>query len=215
MDFLIAAAFASGAYLIGSIPIGLLVAKWVRGVDIRTQGSKNIGATNVGRVLGRKWGVLVWFLDAMKGFLPTMAGGLAAGHSWGDYDVPIYAVMCGLLAVVGHNYPVYLRFKGGKGVSTSCGVFAYIFPLGLLIAAVVWAVMAGLTRYISVASLTAGLALAASAFFLVGDPFGESIFLTLLCALVAILIIIRHRANIDRLIKGTENRIGGSKKGAD
>lgn len=212
MEYLIAAALALGAYLVGGIPFGLLVAKWARGVDIRTQGSKNIGATNVGRVLGFKWGALVWFMDALKGFLPALAGGLAAGYSWGGYDAPIYAVMCGLMAVAGHNYPIYLGFKGGKGVSTSCGVFAYIFPLGLLIAATVWGIMAALTRYVSVASITAGLSLAAAAMFLVADPFGESVFLTLLCILAAILIIIRHRSNIERLVKGEENKIGGGKK---
>jgi acyl phosphate:glycerol-3-phosphate acyltransferase len=197
-----------GAYLVGSVPFAYLIAKAVRGIDIREVGSGNVGATNVGRALGRKWGILVFALDVLKGFLPTLAALLAHGCRIGEPALPLGVALTGFAAVAGHNWPVFLKFKGGKGMATSCGVFLAVFPLGLLIALGVWAATVALTRYVSVGSMVAAAVLLISALFLRNDPFGEGKFLTVLAAVAAVLSIVRHRSNIGRLIHGTENRIG-------
>jgi len=203
-----------GAYLLGSVPFAYLIAKAVRGIDIREVGSGNVGATNVGRALGRRWGILVFALDVLKGFLPTLAALLLhhepalALHSLGEGGLPLGVALTGFAAVAGHNWPVFLKFKGGKGMATSCGVFLAVFPLGLLIATGVWAAVVAATRYVSVGSMVAAAALLACALLLGRDPFGDGRFLTALAAVAAVLSIVRHRANIGRLLRGTENRIG-------
>lgn len=193
-----------GAYLAGSAPFAYLVAKAVRGIDIREVGSGNVGATNVGRALGRRWGILVFALDVLKGFLPTLAAHLLHRES----ALPLGVALTGFAAVAGHNWPVFLKFKGGKGMATSCGVFLAVFPLGLLIAMGVWVATVAITRYVSVGSMVAAAALLISALFLRNRPFGEGEFLTALAAVAAALSIVRHRSNIARLVQGTENRIG-------
>jgi glycerol-3-phosphate acyltransferase PlsY len=203
-----------GAYLVGSVPFAYLIAKAVRGIDIREVGSGNVGATNVGRALGRKWGILVFALDVLKGFLPTLAALLLhhapalALRSLGEGGLPLGVALTGFAAIAGHNWPIFLKFKGGKGMATSCGVFLAVFPLGLLVAMGVWAATVALTRYISVGSMVAAAALLGCALLLQHDPFGAGKFLTALAAVAAVLSIVRHRANIRRLVQGTENRIG-------
>lgn len=209
------------AYLLGSVPFAYLIAKAVRGIDIREVGSGNVGATNVGRALGRKWGILVFALDVLKGFLPTLAalllhgcrigGSAPALHSLGEGGLPAGVALTGFAAVAGHNWPIFLKLRGGKGMATSCGVFLAVFPLGLLIAMGVWAAAVALTRYVSVGSMVAAAALLACALLLGRDPFGAGKFLTALAAVAAVLSIVRHRANIGRLVQGTENRIGRKK----
>lgn len=214
MTSLIFASLVVASYLLGSVPVGLLVAKGVKGVDIREHGSRNIGATNVGRVAGRPWGVGVWLLDAAKGFLPAMTADMVlGGAASGPYAVSLAAVVCGLAAVCGHNFSIFLRFRGGKGVSTSCGLFAYLFPLGLGIAAATWLLAVLVTRYVSVGSMLAGAALSAAALLIPPDPFGTGRWLTAVCLLVTVLIIVRHRSNLARLAAGTENKIGRGKAG--
>ena len=114
-----------GAYFIGSVPFGYILARAVRGVDIRTVGSGNIGATNVGRIMGRGWGLFVFALDVLKGLLPAYIGKELGG--------PELAVLGGLAVIIGHNWPIFLGFRGGKGVATSCGVLLAVFPPGLFI----------------------------------------------------------------------------------
>ncbi len=196
------------AYLLGSVPFAYLIAKAVRGIDIREVGSGNVGATNVGRALGRKWGILVFALDVLKGFLPTLATLSLHGCRIGEAALPAGVALTGFAAVAGHNWPVFLNFKGGKGMATSCGVFLVVFPLGLLIALGVWAAVVALARYVSVGSMVAAVALLACALLLGCEPFGAGKFLTALAAVAAVLSIVRHRANIGRLLQGTENRIG-------
>jgi len=192
-------------YLLGAAPFGYLIAR-AQGVDIRKLGSGNIGATNVGRVLGKRWGALCFALDVGKGFVPTLIVRLL--HSE-DAGVSLAAVLTGLAAIVGHNWPVYLGFRGGKGVATSCGVFLALFWQGVVIALAIWAVIVALTRYVSVGSMAAAVALPVYALAFQEHPLGrEGIALTGFTALVAALTIFRHRANIARLLKGTENRIG-------
>jgi len=201
-----------GAYLLGAAPFGFLMAR-SRGVDIRTVGSGNIGATNVGRVLGVRLGLAVFAFDVLKGFLPTFLALKAHGVSWGSTEIPLFVALVGLAAIAGHNWPVYLRFRGGKGVATSCGVFIALFWPGLLISVAVWGVVVALTRYVSLGSIFGGWALLGSALWLQDDAFGGGKFLTAFAALGAILAIVRHRSNIARLLRGAEKKIGGKDKG--
>jgi acyl-phosphate glycerol 3-phosphate acyltransferase len=198
-----------GSYLLGAIPFGYLVAR-ARGVDILHQGSGNIGATNVGRVLGRKLGILVFVLDFAKGAIPTIIGFMlsksASGLPYGA--LPVAA---GLAAFLGHLFPVYLRFRGGKGVATAAGVVAVLVPVPTLGAVLTWLVLLILTRYMSVASLLAAVVLCVLRVALVSEPWNSAhAMLTLFCFLAAALVFIRHRANIERLLNQRENRLPDS-----
>lgn len=186
-------------YLIGATPWGLLLAK-LNGVDIRQHGSGNIGATNVTRVLGRDWGMACFVLDFLKGLGPV----LLARWVWPSGSaVP---VVVALAAVVGHIWPVYLRFKGGKGVATSLGALAALAILNVVVAAVVWCVVFKATRYVSVASLAAAFMLPVSTLVtrVIVAPVTRPT--AVLLAVIAILVIVRHRTNIARLVAGQENR---------
>ena len=187
-------------YLLGSVPFGLLIARAAKGVDIRTLGSGNIGATNVSRFIGRGWGLVAFALDVLKGFVPAYAGLILSGKGLG--------AIAGLAAIAGHNWPLFLGFRGGKGVATSCGVFLAIFPLGLLISLGVWASAVAAWRYVSVGSLLAGVALLVTALLLQDDPIGKGRSVTALAGVAAVLTFVRHRSNIRRLLQGTESKIG-------
>ncbi len=203
-----------GAYLVGGIPFGYLVARW-RGVDILRTGSGNIGATNVGRVLGRRYGVLVFILDFAKGALPTAAA-LALSREADPAaraELPLAGlpVFAGLAAFLGHVFPVYLRFRGGKGIATGAGVVALLLPLPAAGAIGTWLVVLAATRYVSVASLAAAVALCALRLLLTPDPFAaENRILTAFCLVAAALVFARHRGNLTRLVRGTENRLQDS-----
>ena len=194
------------AYLFGSLPTGFLVAR-AKGVDIRTVGSKNMGATNVFRVLGKGPGTLVLLIDALKGalavlLLPRLLGGMT-GPQAVAVGLPLTAALC---AVLGHNYTCWLGFKGGKGIATSAGVLAALVPWAFVITISVWLVVFAVSRYVSLASVcAAGVLPVATA--LLGAPL-PIVCLTLALGLLAIW---KHRPNIDRLIKGTENRFGKKK----
>jgi acyl-phosphate glycerol 3-phosphate acyltransferase len=205
---LAAAAFLAG-YAVGSVPFGYLVARW-RGVDIFRQGSGNIGATNVGRILGRRLGILVFFLDFLKGAGPTLAGlwlERMAGAAVRDGLWPgSLGLAAGLGAFLGHLFPVYLRFRGGKGVATGAGVIAVLVPGPALGAIVCWVGMLCAAQYVSLASLAAAVALCAMQ-LLSADPFADGrAIITLFCLLAAALVFLRHRANLARLLQGSENR---------
>lgn len=189
------------SYLIGAIPFGLLVAR-ARGVDIRKVGSCNIGATNVFRSVGKKWGILTFVLDMLKGALPTLLlPMLAAGET--GIPSPGLRLACGLVAVCGHNWPVYLRFKGGKGVATTTGVLLGVSPAAMLIGLAAWALVFLTTRYVSVASMAAAIVVVAAAWWLRLQPWPlVPAVLTVLGAFV----LWRHRANVQRLRTGTEHR---------
>ena len=196
------------AYLLGSVPFGLLLG-FLKGVDIRDTGSGNIGATNLARAIGRKWGYLAFLLDFVKGCGPVVAvrAVAAAGperflltqHGWLE-------VLVGLFAVLGHVFPVYLRFRGGKGVATAFGVVATLAWISTLIAGVVWLVLYLVTRMVSVASLGAAVVLPTAVAFVkdgaTTDSYVSAQTLTVSCAL---LIIYRHRENIGRLLRGEEH----------
>jgi acyl-phosphate glycerol 3-phosphate acyltransferase len=194
-------------YLIGAIPFGYLVAR-ARGINIFEHGSGNIGATNVGRVLGRKFGLLVFVLDFCKGALPAAAGWVFAPRLSDELAPDLLGVVAGVAALLGHLFPVYLRFHGGKGVATAAGVVTVLLPGPALGALLAWLVVASATHYVSLASLVAALVLCLLRFALTPQSFDESHrVLSLFCLLAAFLVFLRHRSNVKRLLAGTENRL--------
>jgi acyl phosphate:glycerol-3-phosphate acyltransferase len=194
-------------YLIGSFPSGYLVGK-SQGIDIRQHGSGNIGATNVLRVMGKKWGYLVFFCDSLKGFTAVKAG-LWLASSTGA-EATLAAVVAGTCCIIGHNYTVWLRFKGGKGIATSIGVLLAIVPIMIvLIVLVIWLAVFFVWKYVSLASICAALSLPVAVlalFPLVAH--GNYWVLVVFSLIVAALAVWRHRPNIDRLLQGKENRFG-------
>jgi len=204
---------ALAAYLLGSIPTGYLVAK-SRGIDIRTVGSGNIGATNVFRILGKPAGIFVLLVDALKGFVACFLVGplvyrLLVGPLPEESATHEYLKIAGaFLAILGHNYTCWLRFKGGKGIATSAGALLALLPLAFLAALGAWLLLFVTTRYVSVASIGAAFVL----------PFGawlvarSSERMIVVAALIGALAIYKHRSNIQRLLNGTENRFGKKKE---
>lgn len=206
------------AYFVGAIPFGLFVG-YLRGVDVRKQGSGNIGATNVTRVLGLKWGLLVFALDVSKGALPTGAAvwllhytGAAGQWHAAWQTLLVMAVQAG--CVFGHNWPIYLGFKGGKGVATSLGIVVGYWPyltLPGLLGLGTWGLVLATTRYVSAASLTAAVLFPVYVIALGlwwPWPMSTTIMLAIFSAAMASLIILRHRSNIKRLLSGTEPKVG-------
>lgn len=206
MPWLIAILTLLAAYLVGAIPFGYLIAR-MRGVDIFEHGSGNIGATNVGRVLGRKFGVLVFVLDFAKG-----AGPVAVAMALkSNFDEPLWMrgwieVGAGLAAFLGHCFPVYLRFRGGKGVATGAGVVLVLLPVPMLVAFAVWIAALCASRTVSLASIAAVLALCA-AFFLPAESRDWTDPRAWFCLVAGGLTVARHHANIVRLVSGTENQL--------
>jgi glycerol-3-phosphate acyltransferase PlsY len=206
---LVSLLIASAAYLLGSIPVGYVLVRLFRGQDIRSVGSGNIGATNVLRTGSKALGAATFLLDVLKGCAAVWMGAALAGllsPSIGFRNAEGLAALC---AVLGHMFPVWLRFKGGKGVATGFGVFLVAAPLAALSAITVFAIVLALARYVSVASILGAASFPAFAWLLVrGDrpPF----FIAVQCA-VALLIILKHHQNIRRLFAGTESRFGSKK----
>jgi acyl-phosphate glycerol 3-phosphate acyltransferase len=195
------------AYLVGSIPFGYLVAR-ARGVDILRQGSGNIGATNVGRVLGRRWGILVFLLDFAKGALPVLLASWLPDPLVPSLPPHTTSVLVGVAAFLGHLFPLYLGFRGGKGVATGAGVVVVLVPVAALLAVLAWAVVLAASRYMSAASLTGAVVLCIVRLLPFFRPWDrEEIVITVFCLVGALLVIVRHAANIRRLIQGTENRL--------
>ena len=193
----------AAAYLLGAVPFGLLLAR-SRGLDIRTVGSGNIGATNVWRHLGRTWGLATFALDVLKGYLPAAVFPCLAARWLGfSGQAHLLGLACGVAAIVGHNWPVYLRFRGGKGVATSAGVLLGIAPAAVGVGLVVWLILFFTTHYVSIASMAAGLAVAAGGWVLYT---AASPTLPLTLTVLALVVIWRHRSNIRRLREGTESR---------
>ena len=215
-----------GCYFVGGIPFGYL-AGLTRGIDIREHGSGNTGATNVGRVMGRKWAACIFLLDAAKGFLPILLTGYVLrkpATSADAYDaiVQIMWLCCGMCCVLGHSFPVYLRFKGGKGVATSLGVILGIYPymsLAGVLAFIVWGVVLWLSRMVSLASICAALSLPV---FVTGcmlwdglDVVAGNVPMIVFAILIAGLVLYRHRGNIARLRTVSESRLGDRSNTAD
>lgn len=190
------------SYLLGSIPTAYWMGKVIRGIDIRQYGSGNVGATNAFRVLGRGIGLIVLALDILKGFLAVKLALL-----WG---LPEWAgVLTGIFAIAGHNWTVFLSFKGGKGVASSAGVFMALVPRAFLVAFIVFLILVSITRYVSVGSICASIVLPMVTSIEYLSNIGDKPHLLILIVswLAGIFVIIRHRSNIERIRKGTENRL--------
>ncbi len=189
--------FAS--YLLGAIPTSYLAARLFRGIDLREHGSRNLGATNLYRVLGWRYAIPVGLLDAAKGLVPVLVFAPRVSPS------EVFALVCGLTAVLGHVFSVFVGFKGGKGVATAAGVMLGLTPIALGVAAAVWVALVFLTGYVSVGSIAAAAVFPIAVFVLEPPAQPEMLWLDIA---VAAAIVWFHRANIQRLLKGTENRFG-------
>ena len=204
---------AASAYLLGTIPFGYLLVKFFRGEDIRLSGSGNIGATNVVRSGAKALGIATLVLDALKGLLAVSFASIIGNSSYNQCAdgtcVPLIRLMslAALAAVLGHMFPVWLRFRGGKGVATAIGAFALLFPHALLLAIVLFVVVVAVTRYVSLGSILAALLFPIFVWRVEQAPWRSM----MLVASVSVLIIAKHHQNIQRLMAGSENRFGGAK----
>jgi acyl phosphate:glycerol-3-phosphate acyltransferase len=195
-----------GSYLLGSIPFGYLAGR-IAGIDIRTCGSGNVGATNVIRTLGKSYGYPVFAADFLKGFGAVKVSLLIATRAQSEWNSPeMFGILAAICSVIGHSFPVWLRFKGGKGVATSAGALFGLAPIAALLGAAIWILTFSLTRYVSVASIAAAAALP----FIIlittwlSRTAGKSLFYSAVC--LAAVVIWRHRSNLSRLMHGTEPR---------
>jgi glycerol-3-phosphate acyltransferase PlsY len=196
---------ALAAYLLGSIPFGFLAAK-AKGIDIRSVGSGNIGATNAMRVLGKPAGIGVLLLDALKGYAAVAWLAMVALKSCNatNADTETLRIIAGIGAVLGHNYTCWLRFKGGKGIATTAGVYLALAPWAVLIALGVFVLAVLLTKYVSVGSISAAVALPVTVWIM--TP--HNLFLGIVTTALGALAIYKHKSNLQRLMAGTENRFG-------
>lgn len=193
------------AYFCGAIPNGYLAGR-LHGIDVRKHGSGNIGATNVLRVLGKPWGFGVFFLDALKGFTAVRVTLLLVSRTPGaDQYAEFYAILAAAVCVLGHSFPIWLKFKGGKGVATSAGAIFGVMPIAAIAIFLVWLLMFQVTRFVSVASITAALALPVAVGVLVARGTHGMVLLYFSLAMTAV-VVWRHRTNFARLRDGTEQR---------
>ncbi|BDU50647.1 glycerol-3-phosphate 1-O-acyltransferase PlsY [Haliovirga abyssi] len=190
------------SYFIGAIPSGVIIGKKFKNIDIREHGSKNSGATNAYRVLGAKLGIIVFIFDVLKGIIPILIG-------MSFKIAPHNLVYLGVAAIIGHTFSPYLKFKGGKGVATSLGVFLILVPKTILFVFGVFAIIVYFSKYISLGSITAAFLFPFANYFFYKN---NKIEVTILGALVAAYIIYKHKSNIGRLLKGEENKFNFKKK---
>ncbi|MBP2640892.1 MAG: plsY [Firmicutes bacterium] len=183
------------SYLLGSVPSGLLIGKWLRGVDIRQLGSKNIGATNAFRILGPWPAFWVFFIDAVKGMAGVCLGQMLTGETLG-------LLAGGIAAIAGHNWSIFLKFKGGRGVATGLGVILILSPKVTLIVFLVWAFIVYITRYVSLGSIVAAVLVPFCMWL-----FGEKTEILIFGIFAALFVILKHRPNIVRLLHGEELKI--------
>ena len=213
---LVIGAFCVMAFLVGGIPFGYLVGRAILKDDIRKHGSGNIGATNVARLLGWKWGFAVLLLDALKGLLPTLATKLFLQDRGSDELVNLGAILAGISCIVGHMYPVWLKLRGGKGVATSLGVILVVAPLASGVALVTFLIVFAVSRIVGLASIVSVTSFAIAQLIFMGRNvfvFGQ-LPLTLFSTLVPALIVWKHRSNIMRMVRGDEQKLKtGSKSG--
>jgi len=205
------------AYLLGAVPFGFLIAKF-HGKDLRKIGSGNIGATNTGRVLGKKWGIICLILDSLKGLVPMLIARTLISAQPTPYELLLW-VAVGCAAVFGHIFPVYLKFKGGKGVATCLGMVLGLFPYYTvcgLVAFVVWAIAVLTWRYVSLASILAAtifpVILFISIIIVDSWKFSNLWPLLIVSMIMPILVVVRHAENIKRLLEGSETKVLQAKK---
>ena len=199
-------AVSIASYLLGSIPFGYLAGR-LAGIDIRKVGSGNVGATNVVRVLGKQYGYPVFVLDVLKGFGAVKISMLIAPERPPEWNSPeIFGILAAISSVLGHLYPPWLKFQGGKGVATSAGALLGLTPVATLIGVAIWIIVFWLTRYVSLASIVAAVALPIVILVVRSHDQNNGKPLVYSSACVAVVIIWRHRSNLSRLIQGTEPR---------
>jgi glycerol-3-phosphate acyltransferase PlsY len=203
------------AYMIGGIPFGLLVGYAVARKDVRDYGSGNIGMTNVWRTFGPLPGLITLILDAAKGYLPVYAIASVPGFTVQFDPLPVQGliVVIGMLVILGHNFPVFLGFKGGKGVATGLGVLLAIMQSWLAIPVIIFFLAVAFTRYVSLGSVL-GAASVPLVVFLSGDPRFDTVYYPAFTLVVALLVIVRHIPNLKRILKGTENRFEFKPRGS-
>jgi glycerol-3-phosphate acyltransferase PlsY len=194
-----AALWLVASYFVGAIPTSYLAGRIFRGIDLREHGSRNLGATNVYRTLGPRYAIPVGLVDIAKGAVPVLVFGPRVSNS------ELFALACGIAAILGHVFSVFVRFRGGKGVATAAGVMLGLAPLALGVAALTWLAVLKLTGYVSLASVGAAALFPLAVYLLERPDRPEILWLD---ALVAAAIIWLHRANIRRLLNGTESRFG-------
>jgi acyl phosphate:glycerol-3-phosphate acyltransferase len=200
-----------GGYVCGATPFGYLAGR-LKGVDIREHGSGNIGATNVVRTLGKGVGIPVFLLDVLKGWLPAwLALGWFTSHGYSVEAITAASILGGVAAVIGHSFTFWLKGKGGKGIATSCGALLGPAPLAIFVAAVIWFVCMKLTRYVSLASIVAAISLPITLIILMQQSGQWNGVLLGFATLLSTLAVVRHRSNIQRLLAGTENKVGAPK----
>ena len=204
MNIAIYFALAVVAYLLGSIPFGLILVRVVRGEDVRLTGSGNIGATNVARSGGAKLGIATLLLDALKGYIAVRIA-VMASHRNSGVDVGLAASLAALCAILGHVFPAWLKFRGGKGVATAVGAFVGLAPRAVLIVLAIFLVIVLISRYVSLGSIVASAVFPLLAFFLYRSESSLAGLAVMLGA--SLLIILKHKTNIRRLLDGTENRL--------
>lgn len=208
MEILIYIATAIVAYLIGSFSTAVWFGKWFHDVDVRQQGSGNAGATNTIRVLGTQAGIIVLLIDVLKGWSAVALAGLVIEYVPEMPDILFVQIAASLAVVVGHIFPLYTRFKGGKGIATMLGVIIALFPWQLIIVEVIlFAVVFLLTRFVSLGSIVVAIALPIFSIWL----FNVSIILEVMSGLIAVVVPVTHRNNVRRLIKGRESKISFEK----
>jgi glycerol-3-phosphate acyltransferase PlsY len=215
MHVLIPAAAALASYLLGAVPFGFLVVKLRTGQDVRTLGSGNIGATNVARALGRRWFFPVFALDFLKGFAPVFWLAPWTAGRWPEGgEAPLLAVVCGVAAMSGHLWPVYIGFRGGKGVATVAGILFALNWMAAVAGTLVWVLVFLPFRYVSLGSVVAALAVPVAHLLTAGRlPAGRQggSVTTGFLVFASALVVWRHRENLGRLVRGEEKRMGGSK----
>lgn len=195
-----------GSYLLGSIPFGYVAGRLV-GTDIRQAGSGNVGATNVVRVLGKRYGYPVFALDVLKGFGAVKISMLLAPGRPPEWNSPeIFGILAAISSVLGHLYPPWLKFKGGKGVATSAGALLALTPLATLIGVAIWVIVFWMTRYVSLASVIAAIVLPLVILVVSRHDQNKVGPLVFSSACVAVIVVWRHRSNLSRLMRGTEPR---------
>ncbi len=205
---LLVVAFFLASYLVGALPFGYLAAKLLKGIDIRQFGSQNVGATNVARVMGKPVGSVVLILDVAKGLAPVLVFAPVAARLVPEFSLLNAKVLCGLGAILGHVFTVFLRFRGGKGVATTCGVLLGLDWKALLVSLAVWLLLVGIWRYVSLGSILAAAVFPVTVIVLHWGNLKSAGFLIFFAVGIASLVIARHRGNIKRLLAGTESKLG-------
>lgn len=195
-----ALSWLAASYVLGAIPTSYLAGKWFRGIDLRLEGSRNLGATNLYRVMGWRYAIPVGLFDVGKGAAAALLFGPRVA------EVPYFPIWCGAMAVIGHVFSVFVRFRGGKGVATAAGVVIGLAPLAFPVVALAWGIVVWLTGYVSLGSIIAALLFPVADYVL--HPARRSWVTLCFDVGIAAFIVWKHRANIARLLAGTENRFG-------